>query len=140
MRHWKDGAHGNQLSKSVLLLAIDELVRKFDHVDYFPAYELVMDDLRDYRFYAEDMLHPGSVAVNYIWDRLSDMYFDGDAKLFVKETEKIIKAREHRPFNEKSEEHRAFLSNMVKKLDELSGRFPKADLKEDKEYFKHKLN
>ena len=140
VRHWKDGAHGNQLSKSVLLLAVDELVQKFEYVDYFPAYELVMDDLRDYRFYAEDMLHPGSVAVDYIWNRLLDVYFDDNAKLFVKETEKIIKAREHRPFNEKGEEYRAFLSNMIKKLDELSGRFPKADLKEDKEYFKHKLN
>ena len=140
VRHWKDGAHGNQLSKSVLLLAVDELVRKFYHVDYFEAYELVVDDLRDYRFYAEDMLHPGSVAVDYIWDRLSDMYFDDDAKSFVKEIEKIIKAKEHRPFNEKGEEYRAFLSNMAKKLDVLSERFPAADLKKDKEYFKHKLD
>jgi len=139
VRHWKDGAHGNQLSKSVLLLAIDELERKFENVGYFPAYELVMDDLRDYRFYAEDMIHPSSVAVDYIWGRLSDTYFDDKARLFVKEMERVMKAREHRPFNDKGEEYRAFLENNLKKLESLSVRFPGIDIQEDKEYIKQIL-
>jgi len=75
-----------------------------------------MDDLRDYRFYAEDMIHPSSVAVDYIWGRLSDTYFDDKARLFVKEMERGMKAREHRPFNDKGEEYRAFLENNLKKL------------------------
>ena len=68
VRHWKDGAHGNQISKSILLLAVEELLSHSASLNYFPSYELVMDDLRDYRFYAEDMLHPSITAVNYIWE------------------------------------------------------------------------
>ena len=75
IRHWKDGAHENQLSKSTLLLAIDRLVELCGAL-YFPAYELMMDELRDYRFYASDMLHPSEVAVDYIWERFADCCFD----------------------------------------------------------------
>ena len=74
IRHWKDGAHGNQLSKSVLLLAIDELVKRRKRVYYFPSYEIVLDELRDYRFYAEDMLHVSGQAVDYIWSRFRDTF------------------------------------------------------------------
>jgi hypothetical protein len=69
IRHFKDGAHGNQLSKSALLLGIDEVMNRCPHTDYFPAYEILMDELRDYRFYAEDMCHPSSQAVGYVRDR-----------------------------------------------------------------------
>ena len=68
VRHWKDGAHGNQVSKSVLFVAVEELLKQKTAPQYFPAYELVMDDLRDYRFYNDDMLHPSTSAINYIWD------------------------------------------------------------------------
>ena len=67
VRHWKDGAHGNQVSKSILFLAVEKLLKHSVAEGYFPAYELVMDDLRDYRYYAEDMLHPSQTAVDYIW-------------------------------------------------------------------------
>ena len=69
IRHWKDGAHGNQLSKATLLLAIDRLREELQHVYYFPAYEIVLDELRDYRFYADDMLHMSGFTVDYIWER-----------------------------------------------------------------------
>ena len=76
IRHLKDGAHGNQLSKSTLLLALDEVLAKFpERCEYFPAYEIVLDELRDYRFYAPDMVHPSDQAVDYLWNRLHDSPF-----------------------------------------------------------------
>jgi len=137
VRHWKDGAHGNQLSKSVLLLAIDELVSRFSNVDYLPSYELVMDDLRDYRFYAEDMLHPGSLAVDYIWDRLEETYFDSTAKEYVREVEKVIRAVNHRPFNRAGDEYRSFARRETERLTNMERRFPDVDLAEYFKYFKN---
>jgi hypothetical protein len=139
VRHLKDGAHGNQLSKATLLLAVDKLTEKHENVFYFPAYELVMDDLRDYRFYADDMVHPSAQAVDYIWENISDVYFDKKAKVFVKEMDKIIKAREHRPFNEKSKEYQMFVSGLLRRLDEIKKQFTLAGLEEDIEIFKRKL-
>ena len=78
VRHWKDGAHGNQVSKSVLFLAVEELLNHSVSPQYFPAYELVMDDLRDYRFYNDDMLHPSTTAINYIWDAFSGCYMENN--------------------------------------------------------------
>ncbi len=135
VRHWKDGAHGNQLSKSVLLLAIDELANRYSNVSYFPSYELVMDDLRDYRFYAEDMLHPGSLAVDYIWNRLSETFFDAKAKEFVKEIEKVMKAVKHRPFNSGGEEFRRFVKRETERLKSMETQYPGVDMTEYLEYF-----
>ena len=96
IRHKKDGFHGNQLSKSTLLLAIDRLIEKFpEKCEYFPAYEILMDELRDYRFYADDMLHPSQVAVNYIWQLFQDKYFSESTKQKVLEEEKKRKAERH---------------------------------------------
>ncbi len=85
IRYAKYGYHESQLSKSVLLLAADRLVREYDCVTYFPAYEIVNDELRDYRFYNSDMLHPSDQAVEYIWERLSSVYFCDDTRRFVEE-------------------------------------------------------
>ena len=97
IRHWKDGAHENQLSKSILLLAVDELIRNFSDCFYFPAYEIVLDDLRDYRFYSEDMLHPSSQTIDYIWDKFKESWFDEDTIKKVREFEKNNKALKHIP-------------------------------------------
>lgn len=97
IRHWKDGAHGNQLSKSVLLLAIDSLVHRLEKVHYFPAYELVMDELRDYRFYAEDLLHASPVTVEYIWERFRDTYMGKDTFELMTRIDKVNKTLLHRP-------------------------------------------
>jgi hypothetical protein len=141
VRHLKDGAHGNQLSKAVLLLATEELVKEFkSEVLYFPAYELLMDDLRDYRFYADDMVHPGNVAVEYIWENLSDAWFDQKAKAYVAEISKIIRARKHRPFNENSTEYVKFVENTLKRLSEIKRQFRGVDIEPDILYFKKMLN
>ena len=141
VRHLKDGAHGNQLSKSVLLLAVEELVNELKgDVRYFPAYELLMDDLRDYRFYADDMVHPGNAAVEYIWTNLSDVYFDKKAKAYVAEIEKIIRARNHRPFNKNSTEYGKFVENTLRRLDEIKRQFRGVDIEPDILYFKKMLN
>lgn len=97
IRHWKDGAHGNQLSKSVLLLSFDALTQKYPQTFYFPSYEIVMDELRDYRFYAEDMLHPSQVAINYIWDKFKECFMEPSIVSAMREIEQVVKAANHRP-------------------------------------------
>lgn len=96
IRHKKDGFHENQLSKSTLLMAVDELCRLFpERCTYFPAYEIMMDELRDYRFYAADMVHPSSVAVDYIWERFQDMFFTPETRQQVLEAERQKKRENH---------------------------------------------
>ena len=109
IRHWKDGAHDNQLSKSVLFVALNEIQRQAENTYYFPSYELLMDDLRDYRFYSEDMLHPNAQAIDYIWEKFENTYFDDTTKGLIKEWEDIQQALNHRPFNPESEEYKNFL-------------------------------
>ena len=116
IRHWKDGANGNQLSKSTLLLAIDQLTDLFDQVSYFPSYEIVMDELRDYRFYSEDMLHMSDVAVKYIWQRFSETYITEESRQIQKEVEKFILASKHRPFNVSSDSHQTFIKSSLSKI------------------------
>ncbi|MDR1437315.1 MAG: GSCFA domain-containing protein [Candidatus Symbiothrix sp.] len=110
IRHGKDGAHENQLNKAVLLLAIDALIKTNEGCYYFPSYELMMDDLRDYRFYAEDMVHPGLPAVDYIWEKFGEACFDASTRKIIQEWENIQLALNHRPFNPESEEYKRFLS------------------------------
>lgn len=123
VRHWKDGANGNQLSKATLLLAVDELRRLFPGmIDYFPAYEIMMDELRDYRFYADDMLHPSSLAIDYIWESFSATYLTADSQKLLKELEGIRKALNHKPFNPNNESYRAFLKQTIEKARRLNDR------------------
>lgn len=110
IRYAKYGFHGSALSKAVLLLAAEELQKLFpDVVCYFPAYEIVNDELRDYRFYQSDMLHPSQQAVDYIWERLSESYLSDDARLFISEWKPIREALAHRPFHPESEEYKTFI-------------------------------
>lgn len=99
IRHWKDGAHGNQLSKAVLLLAAEELTRRIPEAVYFPSYEIVMDELRDYRFYAEDMLHISPQAINYIWEKFTGLYMTPEARHIMKRVDKLNKQLLHRPLD-----------------------------------------
>lgn len=103
IRHWKDGAHQNQLSKALLLLACEQLEQQFSNVSYFPSYEIMMDELRDYRFYADDMMHPSEVAVQYIWQRFTETYFSPATQQACAEWYKIEQMRSHKPFNTQSE-------------------------------------
>lgn len=125
IRHIRDGLHGNQLSKSTLLLAIDELQNHWKkNTHYFPAYEIVLDELRDYRFFADDMCHPSSLAIDYIWEKFIKFAVSSDTQQVITECQKINKALRHRPFNYQSEEHQLFLRNLLLKLEELSKRYP----------------
>ncbi len=111
IRYAKYGYHGSQLSKSALLLAADLLTKRFpEEVSYFPAYEIVNDELRDYRFYREDMLHPSDQAVEYIWERFRETYFGKATERFLAEWEPIRKALAHRPFDPENEEYQKFLA------------------------------
>lgn len=109
-RYAKYGFHGNQLAKSALLLAVDALCRRFEgRCHYFPAYEIVLDELRDYRFYDPDMLHPSPQAVAYVWERFAAWSFDEATHRLLREWEPLRRALLHRPFRPSSEAHSAFL-------------------------------
>lgn len=100
VRHLNDGLHGNTLSKAILHLAVDTLVRQNPTCAYFPAYEALMDDLRDYRFYAADLKHPSDMAEEYIFDRFSDMFFDRDTRRAVEAARRDCRRAAHRPILE----------------------------------------
>ncbi len=127
IRYAKYGFHGSQLSKATLLLAADKLCRENDNCTYFPAYEIVNDELRDYRFYKEDMLHPSEQAVEYIWERFSDTFFDKSAKQFLEKWRPIKEALAHRPFNPDGEEYKEFMRRTMIRLEELKREYPELD-------------
>ena len=111
IRYAKYGFHGSQLSKATLQLAAEKVRREDDRtVSYFPAYEILNDELRDYRFYKEDMLHPSEQAVEYIWQKFREAYFGKSAERFMEEWHPIKEALAHRPFNPESEEYQKFLA------------------------------
>lgn len=124
IRHWKDGAHENTVSKSTLHLAVDSLEKKYDCVNYFPAFEIMMDELRDYRFYASDMLHPSEQAVDYIWQRFSETYFSEGTMELKKELEQLRSDLNHRPLHPKTPEYQQFLASVEKKKEGLIEKYP----------------
>lgn len=123
IRYAKYGFHGSQLSKATLLLAADKLTKEIDNVVYFPAYEIVNDELRDYRFYREDMLHPTDQAVEYIWQRFGETFFSKQTVKFLEEWRPIKAALAHRPFNPEAEEYRKFLEKAKEGERELMERY-----------------
>lgn len=125
IRYAKYGYHGSRLSKAVLLLAADRAERQSGGaVSYFPAYEIMNDELRDYRFYAPDMLHPSEQAVEYIWQRFAEAYFSPEALRFLEEYRPVKEAIGHRPFNPDSSEYRAFMRRALLKARSLEERYP----------------
>lgn len=125
IRYAKYGFHGSALSKAVLLLAADRLASMYpDVVEYFPAYEIVNDELRDYRFYAEDMLHPSQQAVAYIWERFAEAFFSEDTRRFLEEWRPIKEALAHRPFRPDSDEYKEFLAATMRKAELLARKYP----------------
>lgn len=141
IRHVRDGMHANQLSKSVLLLAIDRLMQRYPQATfYFPSYEIILDELRDYRFYADDMVHPSSLAVNYLWERFSETFFCPETQALIKECATIRKAIAHKPFHPESEEYKRFLGQIVLKIERLNGKYPYLDFQKEKELCHIRLN
>lgn len=139
IRHWKDGAHGNLLSKATLLLAIEQVEKAFpERVFYFPAYELMMDELRDYRFYADDMLHPSSQAVEYIWQRFSENILTKEAQEILKEWGEIQKALNHKPFQPNGEAYKQFISQTLLKMERINEKIPFFDITKEIQTIKTK--
>lgn len=113
VRHIKDTLEQNSVSKSVLRITCNTLENECSNIHYFPSFEIMMDDLRDYRFYKTDMIHPTHDAEDYIWDKFAHSYFAGDTRKFIEEWNKILKAIQHRPFNPASEAHQKFLRQTI---------------------------
>ncbi len=139
VRHLKDGSHGNQLSKATLLLACEHLCNSFDHLHYFPAYELLLDDLRDYRFYAEDMVHPSLPAVNYIFEAFAKCYFSSDTLDLIKQIETISKSVAHRPFHPNNPKHQLFLKQQLQQVYQLQQTYPNVDWEKEIAFFKKEI-
>lgn len=135
IRHWKDGVHENTLSKSILHLAIEDLCESFDNVAYFPAFELVIDDLRDYRFYAEDMIHPTATAQRYVWDHFSDTFFSKSTKETIRQVQQIHKAMQHKPFHPSDEAHIRFAKKNIATIEMLRISAPELDLTDEFDFF-----
>ena len=124
VRHLKDGFVENQLSKAKLIAAVQEIVASEERCAYFPAYEIMMDELRDYRFYSEDMVHPNKTAVDYIWQRFQEAWIASEASAVMKRIDTIQKGLFHRPFNETSEAHQNFRRDLQQKIQKLENEVP----------------
>ena len=118
VRHVKDGFHENQLSKSVLHLAIDQICKESTNCSYFSSYEIMIDDLRDYRFYEDDLLHPNQQAVNYIWQKFSETYFTEATQKVNEKVNGINHSLQHKAFFPKSEQHQKFLRKLIQQMEE----------------------
>lgn len=135
VRHWKDGATENQRSKSQLLSAVHSVVDEFDNCHYFPSYEYMMDDLRDYRFYATDMLHPSPQAIDYVWQKFQTSFFSDETRLICKEISAVIQAASHRPLDPESNSFQRFLKKQLEIIDQLEKSYPQLSLSEERKSF-----
>jgi len=135
VRHWKDGAHGNQISKSILFLAVEELLKHPAVLSYFPAYELMIDDLRDYRFYDNDMLHPSSSATSYIWEQFSGCWFEDKTIALWREISRISMAAAHKIQSGSREDLRKFAENMLDKIQAVNKKNSSVNLESERKYF-----
>ena len=127
VRHIKDGLIENQRSKAVLHLAIEEIISLTKDTYYFPAYELMTDDLRGYRFYANDLVHPSEAAIEYIWEYFCSSYFDKNTVEIIEKIEKITKSLEHKAFYPQSESHKRFMEKLQKEIEDFKLQYPHID-------------
>lgn len=136
IRYAKYGFHGSQLSKATLLLASQQLLERYsDRVEYFPAYEIVNDELRDYRFYAADMLHPTEQAVDYIWERFSDTYFSQSTTDFITEWRPLKQALAHKVLDSTSNDFIKFKQSSIEKLNSIAEKYPLLDVTNELQHF-----
>lgn len=135
VRHLRDGFVENNRSKATLIHSVHHLVDKFEGLYYFPAYELVMDDLRDYRFFAEDMVHPNYAATNYVWEKFVAACIDQPSQELMKEIHIINAAKNHKAFNPASEAHKKFLQTNLSKAQRITKDHPYIDLSDELKYF-----
>lgn len=139
VRHLREGFIENNRSKAVLIQAVHALVDN-ETIQYFPSYELVMDDLRDYRFYAEDLVHPNYAATQYVWEKLIPVYMTDDTVSIMKEIASIKLAVQHKPFNPSSKQHQLFLDNFLNKTYMLQQAHPYISLNEEIQFLKDQLS
>jgi len=135
VRHIRDGVIDNNRSKARLIEVVHHMVNKFDKLYYFPAYELVIDVLRDYRFYDIDMVHPNYQATSFVLDKFMRHFVDEKAQQLAEEIKKIVIARKHKPFQPSTEAHKKFLKAHLEKAQELQKKYPFLNLDEDIRYF-----
>ncbi|MDM1551071.1 GSCFA domain-containing protein [Empedobacter falsenii] len=138
VRHTKDGMIENNVSKARLLDALYQLNLQDNQVEYFPSYELVLDDLRDYRFFKKDLIHPSKQAVDYIWEKFSETYFEQSTQTIIQKINKVISAINHRPFNEESDNYQQFLVKTIALMNELE-KGNHLDFSAEKELLKSKI-
>ena len=137
IRHFKDGAIANQQSKASLFVAIDKLLEDNSNIHYFPAYELVNDELRDYRFYARDMVHLSEITVDYIRNKFANNLFGDETQKVYKKVADIVAAANHRPLHPDSIEYKQFCQKMINRIDELSKKYQGLDFEKEIEIFSY---
>ena len=135
IRHLSDGLEINSLSKAVLRVAIDKIAQHADNVTYFPSFEIMNDELRDYRFYAEDMTHPTPLAISYIWERFAQAAFSDETTKLIAQIEQIATDVAHRPFNPSGEAYKTFCIKNLARIEELNTEYPLLDFTEEKRHF-----
>lgn len=135
VRHIKEGLIGNSRSKSRLIDLCHRLVEGKEDITYFPAYEIMIDELRDYRYYKSDLIHPSNLAIDIIWSRFMEYYSDKSAIQKVKDIGELNAAMNHRPFDSNSEEHKKFKQNQLKKIDQYSKIYPEIDFTKMIQFF-----
>ncbi len=135
VRHLREGFVENNRSKAALINAVHQATATFENVFYFPAYELVIDDLRDYRFFAEDMVHPNYAATNYVWEKFVSSCIDEPSQELMTAINEINAAINHRPFNQTSAAHKKFLAANLQKVKQLQQKYPYLDMRNEIKYF-----
>lgn len=140
IRHWKDGAIENMRSKASLILAIKQLELAFQNICYFPVYEIFMDELRDYRFYADDMLHPSEFAINYIFEKFKQTFFSQETLEYVTRCDKIVRMLNHRPINPDDKSKEIFLAHLARQSVDFSRTYPHVDFVHEISELEKRLN
>jgi hypothetical protein len=138
VRYIRDGVVENNLSKARLIEAVHQIVQQNDNAFYFPAYELVVDDLRDYRFYKKDMVHPNEQAIDYVFEKLMNAIFDEETNLLFGKIKELIFAKQHRPLNTATEGHRKFKMTYLERSKQLQKEYSYLDMKEEIDFFSAK--
>ena len=139
VRHLREGLVENNRSKAVLIQAVHEIVDSAENTAYFPSYEYVIDDLRDYRFYAEDLVHPNYAASNYVWEKWVETYMNEETQNIMKQVAELQLAMQHKPFFAGSSQHRAFLENCIVKTERLLSLYPYLSLHDQVQFFKQEI-
>ena len=139
VRHLREGLVENNRSKAVLIQAVHEIVDSTENTAYFPSYEYVIDDLRDYRFYAEDLVHPNYAASNYVWEKWVETYMNEETQGIMKQVAELQLAMQHKPFFAGSTQHKEFLQNCIAKSERLLSHYPYLSLNDQVQFFKQEI-